>query len=82
MRSGQQRMKTTMLRISPGKRTGEMAFAEEYRDLQCVISRISGEPPPPCYYCTAEQLWNCSETGTECSVFRHYCSEKEQETSK
>jgi hypothetical protein len=75
-------MKTTTLRISPGKGTREMAFAEEYREFQWVISRVSGEPPPPCYYCTADQLWNCAETGTECSVFKHYCAERGQETSK
>ena len=53
------------------------AFAHEYRGMQNIISRLSNDPLPPCYYCNAEQIWSCSQSNRECRRFRDYCGQKE-----
>ena len=68
-------MEAMMLKISPGKETSEVTIIKDYRNFQNMISRLNGEPPPPCCYCTSKQIWHCSLAGEECSIYRLYCSE-------
>lgn len=62
-----------MVKNPEKQRNKEMQFATEYRDLQRTVSRMRGEPPPPCCYCATSQIWRCACTGQECSVFTRYC---------
>lgn len=66
-------MEATMLKNPVKQRNREVKFATEYRDLQRTVSRLRGEPPPPCCYCATTQIWRCACTGRECSVFTRYC---------
>jgi hypothetical protein len=50
------------------------SFARDYRNMQNLVSRLSDDPLPPCYYCRPEQIWSCSQTSRECRRFRDYCS--------
>ncbi len=59
-----------------------MVFAQDYRDLQYQISCLTDEPLPPCYYCSPEQLWQCSQTKEECTVFKLYCAAKRSSESR
>ncbi|MBT1070870.1 hypothetical protein [Pelotalea chapellei] len=51
-----------------------LSFAIEYWKLQSEVSLATGAPLPPCYYCTASQIWTCSKTGKDCKIFMEYCS--------
>lgn len=57
-----------------------LAFAIEYWTLQREVTRMTGEPLPPCYYCTASRIWNCSKSGDDCTAFRAYCTSEGFET--
>ncbi len=54
--------------------TTEKIFAAQYRGLQHAISNLTGDPQPPCYFCTDQQIWNCSKTSHECTTFTSYYS--------
>ena len=67
-----------MMNISEEFITTEREFAEQYRGLQHAVSNITGEPQPPCYFCTDLKIWDCSKTGRECDTFARYYSNYDQ----
>ncbi|BCS54994.1 hypothetical protein [Geobacter sp. SVR] len=65
------------MKITAVHKNHEKTFTGEYRQLQRMVSGLSGDQLPPCYYCTSMQVWRCAKTGGECSVFKRYCSNHE-----
>jgi len=66
-----------MQNISEDLITTERIVAEYYRGLKHVISNLTGEPQPPCYFCMDHQIWSCSVSGQECDTFKRYYSNYE-----
>lgn len=66
-----------MHKISDKLQASEIRFATEYRGLQHKISNLTGEPQPPCYFCSDQQILDCSNTGRECCSFAQYYSNYE-----
>jgi len=62
------------LNIPAQQKINALSFAIEYWKLQCEVSRVTGSPLPPCYYCGASQIWTCSKAENNCKAFTEYCS--------
>lgn len=70
-------MVTVMRNTSCKVESKEIIFASSYRGLQHAISGLTGDPQPPCYFCTDRQIWKCSKSGQECDTFTRYYSNYE-----